>query len=32
MKTKTAVRVGTETLSLNYDRITWKYWPLGPVN
>ncbi len=23
--------VPTETLSLNFDKITWKYWPIGPI-
>ena len=21
------VKGGTETLSLNFDKVTWKYWP-----
>jgi len=23
--------IPTETLSLNFDKITWKYWPIGPI-
>ena len=23
--------IPTETLSLNFDKITWKYWPMGPI-
>jgi type VI protein secretion system component Hcp len=23
--------IPTETLSLNFDKITWKYWPMGPL-
>ena len=23
--------IPSETLSLNFDKITWKYWPIGPI-
>jgi len=23
--------VPTETLNLNFDRVAWKYWPIGPL-
>jgi type VI protein secretion system component Hcp len=23
--------IPTETLSLNFDKVTWRYWPIGPI-
>ncbi|MEW4528394.1 type VI secretion system tube protein Hcp [Maioricimonas sp. JC845] len=23
--------IPTETISLNFDKIVWKYWPIGPI-